>query len=747
MDGGMEKQKEAEKDKESYSVDGVQRRSADARDRHQKAPDDHKYHTLGYQKKKQKGRLVSTFGKGSTNTNSRGAPIQVLFKQGSPEKTPMQEERGSVGGSQSQAELLKQTLQTFATHNEINWSGEGEKAVVLENSWTDIVHSHKSMPRTQRYQQEALWELIHTEFIYINKLTIITDLVLAALEHVHRLGFLHEVTADQLFSNMPSIRDAHRCFWQEVMYPMLQNARLTGHPFDPLKLEPGCLQFAERFSAYLDYCWEEERNMEFTRRQMEINQHFNMFLTWVETHPQCGRMRLGDMQAKPHQRITKYPLLLKSILKATQDQYTQQTLNRMINSVSQFLDSINDYLLFKDDELALFALSQKIEGYELQGMSEEIDKYMQEFCCFDLTSPVRDTEPKVIRKLLMGESLKVRGRKDSKLEVVLLLFTDVLLLTKTQKKSEKQKLVCPPLSLERIRFAELKDGYSFVLLEVSDLGCPVNVYSVSTPSPGSCASWITAIHQAQENLQSLRKKETIKLEEPSDQSLEDPFPPASTPNIKETEEQPSNTSSKSQDHLVLNLASIKQNQVVFWNVPSERLSELESDLQKERHNQNSQKLLKGRAQRSESLPELPSSTLQGILNRAKERERGRGITNREGNYLEKNSLQSSNTVCATPSSSPSEGEKEAGAEDQETFRSRKYYSLTGMETSSDNYRKNRPVTPLGVNVDWPGWCFDDEDVLEFTAHNDETVDWPEQTLTTAELQKTPRHNHADYSEV
>lgn len=49
MDGGMEKQKEAEKDKESDSVHGVQRQSADAPVRHQKAADEHKYHTLGYQ--------------------------------------------------------------------------------------------------------------------------------------------------------------------------------------------------------------------------------------------------------------------------------------------------------------------------------------------------------------------------------------------------------------------------------------------------------------------------------------------------------------------------------------------------------------------------------------------------------------------------------------------------------------------------------------------------------------------------
>ncbi|KAB5586851.1 hypothetical protein PHYPO_G00006230 [Pangasianodon hypophthalmus] len=962
MDGGMEKQKEAEKDKESDAVDGIGGQRADAPVSHQTAADNHKYHTVGHQKRKPKLRQVATLGKGSPNTKSRGTPIQVLFNQGSPEKTPMQEERGSVGGCQSQAEVLKQTLQTFSLPDKLNWWGEGDKADVLENSWTDIVHSHESMPRIQRHQQEALWELLQTEFIYINKLTIITDLVLGALGHVQRQGFLHEVTPAQLFSNIPSILDAHRRFWWEVMYPMLQNVRLTGQPFDPLKLEPGCFQFADRFSAYLDYCWEEERNLEFTRRQLEINPHFNIFLMWVETHPQCGRMRLGDMQAQPHQRITKYPLLLKAILKATQDQYTQQTLNCMINSISQFLDSINDYLHFKDAELALFDLSQKIEGYDLQGMSEEINKHMQEFCHFDLTSPIRGTGPKVIRRLIMGGTLKIRGRKDSKLEVVVLLFTDVLLLTKTQKKSEKQKVVRPPLSLERIHCAELKDGYSFVLVEVSDLGCPVSVYSVSTPSPESCVAWISNIHQAQEDLQSLRKKETIKPEEPSDQILEepDPFPPASIVNIKNREEQseykshiaslrftaiereeqnlhnqdvrahflskemqnrdkesnneyngtqetegrerdknghcedhilsgpiierrvtwnhklqshknsnafprqdsleanksngphhllvgrlreksalsqslqkpdlqqdswshqsadeneslsesrtftrilkspklrrkrpmnsqpaappqgsrrmsageesstsfpnrksnsvsdsdqsnnicrPSNTSSKTQDHLVLKLGSVKQNRGVFWHVPTERLSESESELQEETPNQNSQKIPKLKTQRSESLPELASSPLQGLLNRVKERERERGIAKREGKHLEKTSLQSSNTVCATPSPSPSEGEKEAAAEERELVRSRWFDSHTGTETivdSSDNDRKNRPVTPLGVNVDWPGWCFDDEDVLEFTGLDDETVDWVEQTLTTADLRKTPRHSDADYSEV
>ncbi len=57
-----------------------------------------------------------------------------------------------------------------------------------------------------------------------------------------------------------------------------------------------------------------------------------LYVQWVENHPQCERMRLGDMQAKPHQRITKYPLLLKAVLKTTQDPHVQHRLRGMVRN-------------------------------------------------------------------------------------------------------------------------------------------------------------------------------------------------------------------------------------------------------------------------------------------------------------------------------------------------------------------------------------------------------------------------------
>lgn len=153
--------------------------------------------------------------------------------------------------------------------------------------------------------------------------------------------------------------------------------------------------------------------------------------------------------------------------------------------------------------------------------------------------------------------------------------------------------------------------------------------------------------------------------------------------------------SKTQDHLVLKMASVKQNRGVFWFVPTERLSESETELRKETQNQNSnQKMPKLKSQRSGSLPEMKSSPLQGLLNRAKEREKERGIAKREETHLEKTSVQSSSTVCTAPSPSPSDGEKEGAAEERDGFGSGRYVSHTGMESSvdiNDYDRKNRYV--------------------------------------------------------
>lgn len=47
-------------------------------------------------------------------------------------------------------------------------------------------------------------------------------------------------------------------------------------------------------------------------------------------------------------------------------------------------------------------------------------QYVRDICQFDLTCPIRGVGPKVVRKLLLEENLKIRGRKDSKVRKLVL---------------------------------------------------------------------------------------------------------------------------------------------------------------------------------------------------------------------------------------------------------------------------------------------------------------------------------------
>lgn len=53
-------------------------------------------------------------------------------------------------------------------------------------------------------------------------------------------------------------------------------------------------------------------------------------LQWCEKHKRSGRQTLGDLLIKPHQRITKYPLLLQAVLKRSPEPRAQLALDNMV---------------------------------------------------------------------------------------------------------------------------------------------------------------------------------------------------------------------------------------------------------------------------------------------------------------------------------------------------------------------------------------------------------------------------------
>ncbi|XP_061152532.1 pleckstrin homology domain-containing family G member 5 isoform X1 [Syngnathus typhle] len=396
-----------------------------------------------------------------------------------------------------------------------SWEEEDEQEpdLVLEDSWRMLLDNAETLTRRQFHQQEAIWELLHTEATYIKKLRVITDLFLCGLLNLQESGLLTEVEPQRLFSNIQEIVRLHTAFWNQVMLPLLDKARQARALLDPTDLEHGFRTFASRFKPYIRYCMEEENCMENMRALLRDNELFRTYVTWAETHKQCNRLKLADMLAKPHQRLTKYPLLLKSVLKKTDEPNDRDVIGSMVASVEGFIDSINSHMRQRQEQQRLATTCARIDSYEaVEGSSEEVEKILKEFNHFDLMAPMRGTSPEETRQLHLEGALRMKEGKDSRMDVYCFLFTDMLLITKPVKRVEKVKVIRQPLLIHNVVCKELKDTGSFILIYLNEFRSAVAAYTFQANSAPQGRSWIEAICNVQNQLQRLRNEEVIRLQ-------------------------------------------------------------------------------------------------------------------------------------------------------------------------------------------------------------------------------------------
>uniref|UniRef100_A0A8C4N247 Pleckstrin homology and RhoGEF domain containing G5 n=1 Tax=Equus asinus asinus TaxID=83772 RepID=A0A8C4N247_EQUAS len=373
-----------------------------------------------------------------------------------------------------------------------SWEEEGDEeeeddaCLRLEDSWRELIDGHEKLTRRQCHQQEAVWELLHTEASYIKKLRVITNLFLCCLLNLQESGLLCEVRrglGGLVRKGLGSARN--RCFAPSA---------------------PG--QFGSLFKPYIRYCMEEEGCMEYMRGLLRDSDLFRAYVTWAEKHQQCQRLKLSDMLAKPHQRLTKYPLLLKSVLRKTDEPRAKEAVITMISSVERFIHHVNACMRQRQERQRLAAVVSRIDAYEVvEGSSDEVDKLLREFLHLDLTAPIPGASPEETRQLLLEGSLRMKEGKDSKMDVYCFLFTDLLLVTKAVKKAERTKVIRPPLLVDKIVCRELRDPGSFLLIYLNEFHSAVGAYTFQASGQALCRGWVDAIYNAQNQLQQLRAQE------------------------------------------------------------------------------------------------------------------------------------------------------------------------------------------------------------------------------------------------
>ncbi|XP_062316534.1 phosphatidylinositol 3,4,5-trisphosphate-dependent Rac exchanger 1 protein [Osmerus eperlanus] len=223
------------------------------------------------------------------------------------------------------------------------------------------IHATKDSDRQFRLRLCVLNEILNTERDYVRTLLFLQS------------AFLHRIrqTADEqqclapehvkiLFSNIEAILDVHKevlSAMEGSLQPEPQPQHALGHVF---------LQFRGRFSVYGEYCSNHEKAL---RLLMELNKipHIRTFLLHCML---LGGKKSTDVPLEgyllsPIQRICKYPLLLKELLKRTPKKHPDYpAVEEALQVMKAVCSNINETKRQMEKLEALEQLQSHIEGWE-----------------------------------------------------------------------------------------------------------------------------------------------------------------------------------------------------------------------------------------------------------------------------------------------------------------------------------------------------------------------------------------------
>ncbi|XP_052122364.1 pleckstrin homology domain-containing family G member 5 isoform X2 [Frankliniella occidentalis] len=426
-------------------------------------------------------------------------------------KTAKARQRWSLFGNNKDTKMgaLSEQLDNFTKYGipkEHKSTETDERLYHLEDNWRGLLDGSDTLPERLQQQQDAVWELLQTELAYIRTLTVVKDVFLACLSSLQEARILTEVDKGRLFGNIVDIHAANAFFWEQFLAPVVAAARDGRQPLNPSHLLEGFLKFEEIFRPYVQYCVEQAECSKYCRERTADGELFTVYLAWCETHEEthvaCNRLQLVDILVMPMQRLTRYSLLLKAILKKTDCEEQSKDLKFMIRKVDDFVNSVNSKLREREDQDKLNAIIARMEPYDVvESKDEDLDKMVKLHSLLDLTRPMPDCPAAQRRYLLQEGDLRLRDLNSSKADVHCFLFTDMLLVCKSKKgesRTARVRVLRPPYLVERLVINELaRDQPTLACVYLNEYKVVVSAFLLTSADGKVIKRWAEDIRKAQ----------------------------------------------------------------------------------------------------------------------------------------------------------------------------------------------------------------------------------------------------------
>eukprot|EP00794_Sanderia_malayensis_P000125 gene125-736_t len=318
----------------------------------------------------------------------KGSVINVIKKEGD-------WWQGELNGQVGMFPFNYVQLLTDMPDSSAHWEGSFDKAVL------------NAMSKTERQRQNYIHELINTEQTFMDDLSLTLEIFYNPMAEAH---VLNEQELNTVFVN-----------WREIIMcnTKLLKAFLVRKTMSPNNKIEGIgdilVEQIPRFTPYIRFCSCQLKACKLLQHKVENDPEFKQF------EKKCAgdrRLRqnlpLSSYLLKPLQRITKYPLIVKQILKTTPEvHHDRQNLEQALEKIEELCSQINESIRMKESAGRLEWLQSHVI---LEGLGEKLIFNSQTNCLGQ-------------RKYLHHSTLY---KHKSNKELRAFLFNDFLLLCRQQ---------------------------------------------------------------------------------------------------------------------------------------------------------------------------------------------------------------------------------------------------------------------------------------------------------------------------
>ncbi|XP_066934497.1 pleckstrin homology domain-containing family G member 5-like isoform X2 [Clytia hemisphaerica] len=400
------------------------------------------------------------------------------------------------------------------TEEELDRVYNEDQLYFIEDNWSTIIHDDYFTARMKE-QQAVIWEMIKTESNYICRMKLILMVFQQIFRIAQREGELTNIKREEIFANIDQVFLANDEIWKKYFIEIVKKARIKRGPIKPSELLAPFHMVEELYKPYVEFFLKQESCLNRIRDYSDPNKEscdkmFRAYLNFCENLPQCRRYELVSLMTEPMQRITRYPLLMQSIKKATDNVKEKEQLEILIQKMGSFIRKINTRIRKIDETKALNKVLDEFEDYNTWSAGNEDVLWP---CVDFLRGDIEHLPTREQRCYLTREKVKILDKKGkSEMNIEMILFTDVIVFSRRRSSSKKLVVAKQLHFLDKVQFHKSEvSATSLVVIYLDEYGMLANSMMIEMTEE-SRDVWIEAVSKAQDRYEKAKSGTGSTLE-------------------------------------------------------------------------------------------------------------------------------------------------------------------------------------------------------------------------------------------